>query len=137
MAGSKTYVLTVTGENLLLSAELRKALGGTLDRTLTLGFTTTWIVTADDAEEAMALAVDEVYEAVLEALPLPLANDRANPPKIRARELEEGEEHGGAHAGFTFFADRKRSEVHEEGSRRRRRPPKKSLWERVTGLFSR
>jgi hypothetical protein len=140
MAASKTYVLTVTGENLLLSAELRKALGGQLDRTLSLGFSTTWIVTADDEEEAMALAVDEAYEAVLEALPLPLANNKANPPKIRAeqaRSLQEGEEYSGPHAGFTFFADRTLTDVPEGPGRRRRRPAKKSLWQQVTSLFSR
>jgi hypothetical protein len=140
MPDSRTYVLTVTGENLLLSAELRKALGGTLDRSLSLGFSTTWIVEAEDEEEAMALAVDEAYEAVLEALPLPLANSKANPPKIRAkqaRELASDEDYKGPHAGFTFFADHKAADAPEESGRRRRRPAKKSLWQRVTGLFSR
>jgi hypothetical protein len=140
MTASKTYVLTVLGENLLLSAELRKALGGQLDRSLNLGFSTTWIVEAEDEEEAKALAVDEAYEAVREALPLPLANNRSNPPKIRveqAREIVVGEKHAGPHAAFTFFADHKPGEVPGESERRQRPPAKKSLWERVTSLFSR
>jgi hypothetical protein len=146
MRDSKTYVLTVIGENLQISRELRKALGGHSDRALSLGFTTTRIVSANDVTTAKKQAVREAYDTVLQALPLPLANGEANPPNIRVeqvRELAEEDDDAGPQAGFRFFAGDKPTDVAAEAgggpppAGNGSPPARKSLWQRIGALFSR
>ena len=129
----KTYVLTIIGENILLSDKLRSILGRSFRNVLSLGFATTRVVVAEDIQTAMELGIKDAHDSILQALPIPMANDATNPPTFRVDNVtlfDREEDYSGPRAGFTFFTDRKLREP-PHGTNRSWRELLNILWSKI------